>query len=52
MTAMKGLLPWLTVLAVVFLLSVFRLRALATVVALAWLIYAAYTWIRAARASR
>ena len=52
MVAMKGLLPWLTVLAVVFLLSIFRLRALATVVAAGWLIYAGYTWLRAARASR
>jgi hypothetical protein len=46
---MKAWLPWLTVLAVVFLLSTFRLRALAAAVAIAWFIYAAYTWVRAAR---
>lgn len=46
---MKSLVPWLTVLAVVFLLSMLRLRALASVVAVGWLIYCGYTWIRAAR---
>jgi hypothetical protein len=46
---MKTFLPWLTVLAIVFLLSVLRLRALAGAIALAWLVYCAYTWVRAAR---
>jgi hypothetical protein len=46
---MKAFLPWLTAIAVVFLLSAVGLRTLATIVAVAWFIYAAYTWIRAAR---
>jgi hypothetical protein len=49
---MKALIPWLTVLAVVLLLSALRLRALAGAVALAWLVYAVFTWIRAARSRR
>jgi hypothetical protein len=49
---MKAYLPWLTVLVVIFVLSMFRLRALASAVALAWLIYAGYTWIRAGARSR
>jgi hypothetical protein len=49
MVAMKALVPWLTVLAVIFLLSALRLRPLAAVVAAGWLVYCASTWIRAAR---
>ena len=49
---MKAYLPWLTVLAVIFLLSILRLRALAAVLAAGWLVYCAYTWIRAARSRR
>jgi hypothetical protein len=46
---MKAFVPWLSVLAVIFLLSMLRLRTLATAVAIGWLIYCVYTWIRAAR---
>lgn len=49
MPALKALLPWLTVLAVVFLLSLFRLRAVATVVIVAWFAYCVYTWVRPTR---
>ncbi|MCO1598660.1 hypothetical protein M8C17_26275 [Micromonospora sp. RHAY321] len=46
---MRGFLPWLTVLAVVLLLSALRLRALATVVSLGWLVWCLWTWFRPAR---
>jgi hypothetical protein len=46
---MKAYVPWLSVLAVVFLLSMLRLRPLAAAVAVGWLIYCVYIWIRAAR---
>jgi hypothetical protein len=47
--AMKTWLPWLAVLALIMVLS---LRPLATAVAIGWLGYCAWTWIRAARAAR
>ncbi|MEV4625661.1 hypothetical protein AB0J90_05150 [Micromonospora sp. NPDC049523] len=47
---MKAFVPWLVVLAVIFALSALRLRPLATAVALGWLGYCVWTWIRAARA--
>ncbi|SCE78989.1 hypothetical protein GA0070618_0947 [Micromonospora echinospora] len=40
--------PWLAVLAVVLLLSALRLRALAAAVSVGWLVWCAWTWIRAA----
>ncbi|MEV4499359.1 hypothetical protein AB0J84_27135 [Micromonospora arborensis] len=46
---MKGFLPWLTVLAVVLLLSALRQRALATAVSLGWLAWCAWTWFRPTR---
>jgi hypothetical protein len=49
---MKSLLPWLAVLALVMVLSLLRLRPLATVVAVAWLGYAAWTWVRVGRHNR
>jgi hypothetical protein len=47
--AVRGFLPWLTVLAVVLLLSALRLRALATVVSIGWLAWCAWTWFRPTR---
>ena len=49
---MRAFLPWLTVLALVFLLSMLRLRTLATLLVVGWFAYCVYTWIRAARRSR
>ncbi|GGO02352.1 hypothetical protein [Micromonospora parathelypteridis] len=46
---MKGFLPWLTVLAVVLLLSALRQRALATAVSLGWLAWCIWTWFRPTR---
>jgi hypothetical protein len=45
----KAFVPWLTVLAVIIALNALRLRALAAAVAIAWLIYCVYTWIRPRR---
>jgi hypothetical protein len=45
----KAFVPWLTVLAVVIVLNALRLRPLAAAVAIAWLIYCAYTWLRPRR---
>ncbi|MEK8107995.1 hypothetical protein NKG94_28855 [Micromonospora sp. M12] len=39
----------MTVLAVVLLLSALRLRALATVVSVAWLVWCVWTWFRPTR---
>lgn len=47
--AVRGFLPWLAVLAVVLLLSALRLRALATVVSVGWLIWCVWTWFRPTR---
>lgn len=49
MPAVKGFLPWLAVLALVLLLSALRLRALATVVSLGWLVWCVWTWFRPTR---
>ncbi|MEU6205605.1 MULTISPECIES: hypothetical protein [Micromonospora] len=46
---MRGFGPWLAVLAVVFLLSALRMRALATAVSLAWLAWCVWTWVRPSR---
>ncbi|MDG4808019.1 hypothetical protein O7634_14780 [Micromonospora sp. WMMD1120] len=46
---MRGILPWLAVLAVVLLLSALRLRALATAVSIGWLVWCAWTWFRPTR---
>ncbi|MBF9127668.1 hypothetical protein I0C86_01450 [Plantactinospora sp. S1510] len=48
---MKAFLPWLLVLVVVLALNALRLRALGTVVAIAWLVYCGWTWIRPHRRS-
>jgi hypothetical protein len=42
----KVLLPWLAVLAVVLLLDAMHLSALATAVAVTWLVYCVWTWVR------
>ncbi|NLU79440.1 hypothetical protein HCA58_13810 [Micromonospora sp. HNM0581] len=49
---MRGLGPWLTVLAVVLLLSALRLRTLAALVSVAWLLWCVWTWIRPTRHRR
>jgi len=41
--------PWLTVIAVIILLNALRLRPLAAAVAIAWLIFCVYTWVRPRR---
>ncbi|GAB3170977.1 hypothetical protein FHX75_12150 [Micromonospora palomenae] len=46
---MRGLLPWLAVLALVVVLSELRLRPLAAAVSLAWLAWCVWTWIRPTR---
>jgi hypothetical protein len=46
---MKSFVPWLVVLAVIIALSALRLRPLATMVAIGWLGYCVWTWIRPAR---
>ncbi|MEJ3750701.1 hypothetical protein WEI85_46535 [Actinomycetes bacterium KLBMP 9797] len=43
---MKVLLPWLAVLAVVLLLDALHLGALATAVAVTWLVYCVWSWVR------
>ncbi|WP_173156513.1 hypothetical protein [Phytohabitans suffuscus] len=43
---MKVLLPWLAVLAVVLLLDAMHLSFLATAVAVSWLVYCVWTWVR------
>lgn len=45
LTRLHPLQSWLVVMAVIIGLNLLRLRPLAVVVALAWLGYAAYTWI-------
>jgi len=42
----KVLLPWLAVLAVVLLLDAMHLSFLATAVAVTWLVYCVWTWVR------
>jgi hypothetical protein len=46
---MKVFLPWLTVLAIVILLSALKLRPLAAAVSITWLAYCVYTWVRPRR---
>jgi hypothetical protein len=48
----KALLPWLGVLALVFILSAMRLRPLAVAVSLGWLAWCVWTWVRPARRQR
>jgi hypothetical protein len=42
----KVFLPWLTVIAVIIALNALRLRPLAAAVAVGWLAYCLYTWLR------
>jgi hypothetical protein len=49
---MKSFVPWLVVLAVIIALSALRLRPLATMVAIGWLGYCVWTWVRPARTRR
>lgn len=46
---MKAFLPWLLVLVVVLALNALKLRTLGTAVAVAWLVYCVWTWIRPRR---
>jgi hypothetical protein len=46
---MKAFLPWLLVLALVLVLNALRLRPLATLVAVGWLGYCVWTWVRPQR---
>ncbi|MBE1487313.1 hypothetical protein [Plantactinospora soyae] len=48
---MKAFLPWLLVLLVVLALNALKLRTLGTAVAIAWLVYCVWTWIRPRRRS-
>ncbi|WP_326551577.1 hypothetical protein [Micromonospora sp. NBC_01813] len=43
---MKAFIPWLVVLALVILLNSVGLRPLATALALGWLVYCIWTWVR------
>jgi hypothetical protein len=49
---MKAFLPWLAVLAVILILNALKLRPLATVVAVGWLGYCVWTWVRVGRGGR
>ena len=46
MPYVKVFLPWLTVLAVLVVLNALHLRPLAAIVAVGWLVYCLYTWLR------
>ncbi|HEX8630718.1 MAG TPA: hypothetical protein VF755_21375 [Catenuloplanes sp.] len=46
---MRAFVPWLTVLAIVLVLSALRLRPLALAVSVAWLAYCVWTWVRPGR---
>jgi hypothetical protein len=48
----KPFIPWLTVLAVVIALNALRLRPLAAAVAIAWLVYCVWTWVRPRKPDR
>lgn len=48
----KVLLPWLAVLVVVLLLDAMHLSVLATAVAIGWLVYCVWTWVRPKRRNR
>jgi hypothetical protein len=45
----KAFFPWLTVLALVIVLNALHLRPLATALAVGWLIYCVWTWVRPKR---
>jgi hypothetical protein len=45
----KAFVPWLTVLALVYVLNMLHLRPLATALAVGWLIYCVWTWVRPKR---
>ena len=45
----QAFIPWLAVLAVIVALNLLRLRPLAAAVAMAWLAYCVYTWVRPGR---
>jgi hypothetical protein len=47
--AVRAVLSWLLVAAVVVALTALRMRPLATAVAVAWLVWCVYTWVRPAR---
>jgi hypothetical protein len=49
---MKSFVPWLAVLALIMVLNALKLRPLATVVAVGWLGYCVWTWVRPGRGSR
>ena len=42
-------MPWLAVIAVIVILNALRLRPLAAAVAVGWLVYCVYTWVRPRR---
>jgi hypothetical protein len=42
----RPFIPWLTVLAVIVLLNALRLRPLAVALAVGWLVYCVWTWVR------
>jgi len=44
--AVRAVLSWLLVTAVVLALSAARMRPLATAVAIGWLVWCVYTWVR------
>ncbi|MEV1288686.1 hypothetical protein [Micromonospora sp. NPDC049679] len=46
---MKPFVPWLIVLAVIITLNALKLRPLATAIAVAWLAYCVWTWVRPRR---
>jgi len=48
----KVLLPWLAVLALVLLLDAMHLGVLATAVAVTWLVYCVWTWVRPRKSNR
>ena len=47
--AVRAVLSWLVVAAVVLGLNALRMRPLATAVAVGWLCWCVYTWMRPAR---
>ncbi|MCX4386554.1 hypothetical protein OG777_06385 [Micromonospora peucetia] len=49
MAVVRAFGPWLAVLAVVLLLDALRLRVLAAVVSVAWLVWCVWSWVRPAR---
>jgi hypothetical protein len=45
----RPFVPWLVVLGLVVLLNALRLRPLAAAVAVAWLVWCVWTWVRPRR---